>query len=96
VILRRVILTFERDGVKLRALYKRTQASPGPGPNTRARRREVVRLARTGLEHALKALRAGEVEDLGTSGFETREDILGLPVASPISERRVKGGAPSR
>ncbi len=35
--LRRLVLEFGRDGIQLRALYK-TQA--GPGPSTKARKRE--------------------------------------------------------
>ena len=45
------------------------------------RRREVSELVRTGLQDALEALE-GDVEDLGTSGYEVREDVLHLPVAS--------------
>ncbi len=77
--LQRLILTYARDGIQLRALYRSADC---PGPGTRARRREVTTLARTGLERALEALGAGDVEDLGTSGFTTREDVLGLPLAS--------------
>jgi hypothetical protein len=49
--LRRLVLTFSPDGIQLRALYKHAD---GPGPSTKARRREVERLARTGLERVLK------------------------------------------
>ena len=70
--LRRLVLTFKPEGVEARALYK-TQG--GPGPNTKARRREVTELTRAGLARALEALE-GDVEDLGTSGFTTREDTI--------------------
>jgi hypothetical protein len=30
------------------------------------------------------------VEDLGTSGFQVREDVLGLPIASRDSEKPMK------
>jgi hypothetical protein len=91
--LRRLVVDFKPEGVQLRTLYR---CKDGPGPGTKARVREVQRLARTGLEHALDALAAGAVVDLGTSGFEIREDVLGLPLASPDAAKRVKGGASSR
>ena len=78
--LQRLVIGFERDGIQIRCLY-RTQ--DGPGPSTKARQREVAELARTGLEQALEALQEGPAEDLGTSGYEVREDVLGLPAASP-------------
>jgi hypothetical protein len=56
----------------------------------RERRREVAELAKTGLQDALEALE-GDVEDLGTSGYEVREDILGLPTTSPATQKLVKG-----
>jgi hypothetical protein len=31
------------------------------------------------------------VEDLGTSGYEVREDVLHLPAASPATAKLVKG-----
>jgi hypothetical protein len=70
--LQRLVLTFKPEGVEARALYK-TQG--GPGPSTKARRREVVEFTRAGLQRALEALE-GDVEDLGTSGFTTREDTI--------------------
>jgi hypothetical protein len=73
VTLQRLVLTFKPEGIEARALY-RTKAGPGPG--TKARRQEVTELTRTGLERALTALDAGDVEDLGTSGFTTREDTF--------------------
>jgi hypothetical protein len=91
--LRRLVLEFKPDGIQARVLYKRQH---GPGPNTKTRRREVAQLARSGLERALEALEASDVADLGTSGFEIREDVIGLPVASPDASRRVKEEAPSK
>ncbi len=76
--LQRLVLTFKPDGLEVRTLYR---SKSGPNPGTKARRREVAELARTGLLEALEALE-GDVEDLGTSGYEVREDILGLPAAS--------------
>ena len=85
--LRRLILTFKPDGLEARVLYRR---QAGPNPGTKARRREVSELVRAGLQDALEALE-GDVEDLGTSGYEVREDILGLPTASPATAKLVKG-----
>lgn len=65
------------DGIQLHTLYRR-KASPGTNPGTARRRREVAALAREDLRHALEALDAGDMADLGTSGFTTREDVLGL------------------
>ena len=84
--LQRLILTFEPEELIVHALYR---TEDGPGPNTKARTREVAELAKTGLERALKALEGG-AECVGTSGFTTREDVL-LTTASPTSESRVKG-----
>jgi hypothetical protein len=78
--LQRLVLTFKPDGLEARVLYR---SKSGPNPGTKARRREVAQLARTGLLEALEAFGDGEtVEDLGTSGYEVREDILGLSAAS--------------
>ena len=85
--LQRLVLTFKPDGLEVRTLYR---SKSGPNPGTKARRREVAQLARTGLLEALEALE-GDVEDLGTSGYEVREDILGLPTASPGTAKLVKG-----
>ena len=91
--LQRLILTFKPGELVLHALY-RTQ--DGPGPSTKARRREITTLVRGGLESALVALDSEDrVEVVGTSGFTTREDVLSLPAASPPSARPptpVKGG----
>ncbi len=77
VILERLVLTFKPEGIEARALYRR-EAKAGPGPGTKARRREVTELTRAGLTAALTALDAGDVQDLGTSGYEVREDVIGL------------------
>ena len=73
VSLHRRIRTFKREGIEVRTLY-RTQ--DGPNPDTKARRREVRALARSGLERALATMTAGDVADLGASGFTTREDTF--------------------
>ncbi len=85
--LQRLVLTFKPDGLEARVLYRR---QAGPNPGTKARRREVSELVRTGLQDALEALE-GDVEDLGTSGYEVREDVLHLPTASPATAKLVKG-----
>ncbi len=87
---RRLVLTFTREGVEVRTLYR---SKGGPNPGTARRRREVEALARSGLTAALEALDAGDALDLGTSGFQIREDVLHLPTSSPASEKPVKRGA---
>jgi hypothetical protein len=86
--LQRLVLTFKPEGVEIRTLY-RTQ--DGPGPNTKARRRDVTVLAREGLQEALRALE-GRVDIVGTSGFTTREDVLLLATASSDAAKLVKEG----
>ncbi len=39
-----------------------------------------------------KARTAGDVQDLGTSGYEVREDVIGLSVVSSDIRKIVKGG----
>ena len=86
--LQRLVLTFKPGGLEVRTLYR---SKGGPNPGTKARRREVAQLARTGLLEALEAFGNGEtVEDLGTSGNEVREDVLLLPTASPATATLVK------
>jgi len=86
--LQRLVLTFKPDGLEARALYRRKS---GPNPGTKARRREVAQLARTGLLEALEAFGDGETaEDLGTSGYEVREDVLHLATSSPATATLVK------
>ena len=71
--LRRLVLEFKPGGVvEARILYRRQS---GPNPGTKARRREAAELARAGLVQACEAF-AGDVEDIGTAGFETREDTF--------------------
>jgi len=86
VTLQRLIITFKPEEIILHALY-RTQ--DGPGPNTKARRREVIELARSGLTQALEALE-GSAQCVGTSRFTQREDVL-LVTASPDAGKLVKG-----
>ncbi len=81
--LQRLVLTFKPDGLEVRTLYRR---QAGPNPGTKARRREAAGLARAGLLEALEAFGDGEtVEDLGTSGYEVREDVLHLPATANYS-----------
>ena len=83
--LQRLVLDYRTGELVMRVLYKRQG-----GPSTKALSREVAALARTGLENALEALEEGPVESIGTSGSETREDVLGLPLASSNSEKTMK------
>jgi hypothetical protein len=69
--LQRLVINFTREGVEVRTLYRRRNQD-GPGPNTKARRREVEELARGGLRDALE----GRVDVIGTSGYEVREDTI--------------------
>ncbi len=90
MVLQRLVITFGAGEITTRVLYRsETKANPG----TAARRREVRELARTGLVEALEALDAGDVADLGTSGYEVREDVLGLAAASSDSQRPMRKGA---
>ena len=86
--LQRLIITFKPEETIMHALY-RTQ--DGPGPNTKARHREVANLAREGLRQALASLE-GRVDVVGTSGFTQRQDVL-LATTSPDESKLVKKGA---
>jgi hypothetical protein len=70
--LQRLVLDFRTGELVVRCLY---HSSSGPGPHTKARRREVSELTRERLSAALEALE-GRVDVVGTSGFTTREDIV--------------------
>ncbi len=84
--LSRLVVDFRTGELVVRCLYRSgAQASEAPNPGTVARRREVVQLTRTGLERALRALEEGPVESLGTSGYEVREDTLGLATTSRVA-----------
>jgi hypothetical protein len=83
--LQRLVLTFKREGVEIRALYRKKD---GPAPNTKACRREVTELARSGLQDALEALQGAEC--VGTSVFTTRKDVL-LATTSPDVDKLVEG-----
>ncbi len=84
--LQRLVLDYRNGELVVRCLY-RTQSLSNPG--TKARAREVSRLARSGLQDALRALEGG-AECVGTSGFTTREDIL-LATTSPAADNQAKG-----
>ncbi len=89
--LQRLVVSFDSGGIQLRALYRSTK--DGLGPGTKARRREVTELTRTGLTRALEALDAGDVQDLGTSGFTTREDTFLCNHASTGLHKKPTEGA---
>ena len=74
----RLVLTFKEEGVEIRTLYR---SKDGPNPGTRGRVREATGLAGSGLTAALEALDSGGAEDLGSSGYEVREDTIGVDVA---------------
>ena len=86
--LQRLVLDYRTGELVVRCLYR---CQDGPNPGTKARRREVTELTRSGLRHALAALdsEAG-AECVGTSGFTTREDVL-LATTSPDEAKLVKG-----
>jgi hypothetical protein len=82
--LQRLVLDYRTGELFVRCLYR---AEDGPNPGTKARIREVTKLARSGLRDALEALEGG-AECVGTSGFTTREDTLSLPRPDEPSEAR--------
>src|SRR5829696_847566 len=84
--LERLVLDYRTDELVVRCLYR---SQDGLNPGTKARRKEVTELTRNGLRHALAALEAG-AECVGTSGFNTREDVL-LATTSPSEAKLVKG-----
>ena len=86
--LQRLVVDFRGGELVVRCLYRRS-LEDGPGPNTKARAREVTELARAGLTDALEALE-GDVTVVGTSGYTTREDIV-LATTSPDTAKLVKG-----
>jgi hypothetical protein len=86
--LQRLVLEFKAGELVVRALYRRS-LEDGPGPNTKARGKEVAELAREGLREALSALE-GDVAMVGTSGFTQREDVL-LATTSSDAAKLVKG-----
>ena len=72
--LQRLVIEFKGPELVLRCLYRRS-LEHAPGPSTKRREREVAELTREGLSTALEALE-GRVDMVGTSGFNTREDIV--------------------
>jgi hypothetical protein len=92
VTLQRLVLDFRGGELVLRCLYR---SEDGPGPNTKARRREVEELTREGLRQALASLE-GRVDLVGTSGYQVREDIVlctAEGVAHLDEHKTVKKGA---
>jgi hypothetical protein len=82
--LQRIVIDLRQKEMVLRVLYR---SEDGPGPNTKARAREVSNLVRTGLQDALRALDDGTVDCVGTSGFTTREDLLSVALPRPYEAR---------
>jgi hypothetical protein len=87
--LQRIVIDLRQKEMVLRVLYR---SEDDPGPNTKARAREVSNLVRTGLQDALTALQDGRVDVVGVSGYQVREDILSIASPSEMaSPTRVKG-----
>ena len=82
--LKRLVIDYRSGELVVRCLY-RTEGGSSAGPNTKARRREVEDLCRSGLRQALASLEGG-AEVVGTSGFTQREDILSLSRSYEVSE----------
>jgi hypothetical protein len=90
--LQRLVLDYRSGELVVCCLYR---SSSGPGPNAKARRREVTELTREGLSAALGALER-RVDVVETSGFTTREDIFLCTTkgaARPDEHKTVKKGA---
>jgi hypothetical protein len=77
--LKRLVVDYRDSELVIRCLY-RTEVSAGP--NTKGRLREVSGLVRSGLRDALEALE-GDVEMVGVSGYQVREDILDVALPRP-------------
>ncbi len=90
--LQRLVISYTRHGVEVRALYRR-RSQDGPNPGTKARQREVSDLIRAGLQRALEALGEGDVTMAGTSGFTTREDIMVASVAKSPRQPKEESAA---
>ena len=54
--LQRLVIEMKPGELVIRVLYR---SQDGPGPNTKARQREVTELARSGLTQAVEALDGG-------------------------------------
>jgi len=86
----RLVLTFTREGIEIRTLYRTKHGHKG---GTKACHWEITELTRTGLTQALDALESDTgVEVVWTRGFTTREDIL-LATASPDARLLGRGRA---
>ena len=81
--LKRIVIDLRAQEMVLRVLYRRQD---GPNSGTKARAREVTRLAREGLTQALRALAEGDVAVVGVSGYEVREDILDVALPQRSSD----------
>jgi len=88
--LQRIVIDLRSEEMVLRVLYR---SQDGAGPSTKARRREVTALVRTGLQDALEALEGGG-EVVGTSGFTGREDVLCIDTSTPaVVHKKLEEGA---
>jgi hypothetical protein len=74
-VLRRMVITFSEEGMKVSTLYRLAEPG-GANPGTRRRAREVRELVRAGLKRVFDALERGEIVMVGEAGFTTREDTI--------------------
>lgn len=77
--LKRLVIEYRGEELVMRVLYR---SQDGPNPGTKARTRVVADLAKAGLRDALEALE-GDVEMVGVSGYQVREDILDMALPRP-------------
>ena len=83
--LQRLVLDYRGGELVVRCLYR--SSLDGPNPATKSRVREVSKLVRGGLQSALEGLEGGDVEMVGVSGYEVREDILDVALPRPDALR---------
>jgi len=70
MILQRITVTFTDEGMEISTTYTHQDQIPNPGTKTRTR--SAARMARAGLDRALRGLEAGEAI---WGGFRTNERI---------------------
>jgi hypothetical protein len=91
--LQRLVLDFRTGELVVRCLYR---SSSGPGPHTKARRREVSELTREGLSATLEALEEGRVAvvvDVGVHYPGRRRLMYCQGCRTPDGHKTVKKGA---
>lgn len=91
--LQRLVLDFRTGELVVRCLYR---SSSGPGPHTKARRREVSELTREGLSATLEALEKGRVDavvDVGVHYPGRHRLMYCQGCRTPDGHKTVKKGA---